>query len=280
MLESKMICWLVGLCCILASRVDAQNREEIPELLADFEFPEFTCRFSGQFPYIVSVRDRTPQKEHVCGGVVIAENAVLTAAHCVDPRTSKKATTTPDVHIGGVNSDEPIQVRRTVVAIPHDDWTGTTEDGNDLVILKLDKKTCVSPIPNLGAKGPNNRESLVFLGYGRTAIGGSFSFVLQSGVFNSLNVTHCNDRYNINPDLGKRDLCVRGETAVGVCSGDDGGPLIYQPTLTEFRDVLVGIASYASAECTDTEGAAIFMNIRKYRKWIKRTLKSERFLEA
>ena len=110
-----------------------------------------------------------------------------------------------------------------MIAIPHDDWTGTTEDGNDLVILKLDKKTCVLPISQLGVKGPNNREGLLLLGYGRTAIGGSFSFVLQAGVFNSLNVTHCTDRYRLNPNLGKRDLCVRGQTNIGLCSGDEIG---------------------------------------------------------
>lgn len=159
------------------------------------------------------------------------------------------------------------------MAIPHDDWTGTTDDGNDLVILKLDSKTCVRPIATLGANSAGNRGGLVFLGYGRTAIGGSFSFVLQAGLFDSLNSTHCNERYNLSPSLGRTDLCARGQTAVGVCSGDDGGPLVLQPSVLHFSDVLLGIASYTTTECTETEGAAVFMDIRKYRRWIARTRK-------
>lgn len=150
---------------------------------------------------------------------------------------------------------------------------GVIEDGYDLVILKLNKKTCVTPIPNLGHKKATQREDLQFFGYGRTAIGGSYSYVLQGGFFPTYTDKHCNKKYNLNPKLGKRELCVRGPVSVGVCAGDHGGPLILQPSLKKFKDVLVGIASYTSADCTETEGAAVFMDIKKYRPWIRKTRK-------
>lgn len=35
----------------------------------------------GQFPFVASVR--TPQNQHLCGGVIISRRHILTAGHCV-----------------------------------------------------------------------------------------------------------------------------------------------------------------------------------------------------
>lgn len=66
-------------------------------------------------------------------------------------------------------------------------------------------------------------------------------------------------------------MCVRAPTTVGICTGDDGSPLIYSPSIRVFRDVLIGIASYSTSDCTETEGASIFMNIEYYKDWINET---------
>lgn len=53
--------------------------------------------------------------------------------------------------------------------------------------------------------------------------------------------------------------------------GDDGGPLIYQPTIKENKDVLVGISSYTSSTKCSEEGAAVFIKLKKYTDWIVKT---------
>lgn len=65
MMQSAMVSvWVAALCLVLTVSPDralAQSEQEIPELPADFVFPEFTCRFGGQFPYVVSIRHEFTQ---------------------------------------------------------------------------------------------------------------------------------------------------------------------------------------------------------------------------
>lgn len=223
---------------------------------------------------------RTGGGEHLCGGILIASDAVLTAAHCVDYRASQEAIINPDLHIGGNNRNDPVQIRKTVRAIPHPKWTGTQREGNNLVILKLNETTCAIPATFLGAKGAQGQEGSMFLAYGRTSDGSSFPNVLQGTTLSTLKTRTCNRRYDPQPKVRRNELCARGQTTVGLCTGDDGSPLVIQPSRRIRADILVGIASYATAACTDTEGVSVFMDIYKYRKWINKTLESDEFKEA
>lgn len=77
-------------------------------LPAGFKPPPLTCKRGGQYPYMVSVRDRIGN--HHCGGVVIDSIAVLTAAHCVDPRVSSGSSPRPLLYIGGLDNGSPVEV--------------------------------------------------------------------------------------------------------------------------------------------------------------------------
>ncbi|GMH40226.1 hypothetical protein BSKO_08130 [Bryopsis sp. KO-2023] len=236
----------------------------------DFVVPEMNCSRQGQFPYMVSVRDRAG--DHLCGGVVIAEDAVLTAAHCIDVRFSANSNPTPMVYLGGLDRDNPIEKRQTVRPLLPKGWTGDPLDGSDIAILKLDKPTCLKPIPALGNRMKPNQE-VNFLGYGRSSIGGSFSYILGAGKFRYLTNKNCSATFDLKTKLTFNDICIKGPNSAGVCVGDDGGPAMVRPTPFEFKDRLVGIASYATGDCTDADAVTIFTRVKAHLKWIRESLK-------
>lgn len=151
----------------------------------------------------------------------------------------------------------------------HPDWNGNVLDGNDLAVLKLNETTCVTPIPFLGLADPNNRD-VFFIGFGARSPNGPISNDLLGGPFMTLNNTFCNERFNLNPPLKAGQLCVQSPTdRAFTCNGDQGSPLIIQPTLTDFLDILVGISSYTTTFCGDPEGVSVFTDVAYYLPWIE-----------
>ncbi|GMH42062.1 hypothetical protein BSKO_09981 [Bryopsis sp. KO-2023] len=238
----------------------------------DFKIPKGTCKRAGPYPFMVSVRDRNG--DHLCGGVLIKKDAVLTAAHCVDVRVSTNSNPRPTVFLGGWDRDNPIEKRKTVDTIVPESWTGDVIDGSDIAILKLDKPSCLLPMPILGTKLKPSQE-LEFLGFGRSSIGGSFSFLLQAGKFKYVTNKRCAKAFDLKEDLTFRSVCIKGPNSAGVCAGDDGGPVLHRPTIYEFKDELVGIASYTTGDCTDVDAISIFTRVKAFIPWIKRSLKEK-----
>lgn len=59
----------------------------------------------NRFPYAVSLKTFFTQR-HLCGGVLVSPNVVITAAHCVDP-ANPQAEIRPRVNIGGLKRHDP-----------------------------------------------------------------------------------------------------------------------------------------------------------------------------
>ncbi|XP_072384701.1 trypsin alpha-like isoform X1 [Diabrotica undecimpunctata] len=200
-------------------------------------------------PWIVSLV--IPGFGHNCGGSLINEDTVLTAAHCVRgvESISVVAGTSRWADSGNTIGVKNISIHEKYASDGH---TAI----NDIAIIKLAEKVKYSekikPI-NLPEQGLKLTEgtSLVVAGWGKTAPEESSSeFLLETEV--TVSKCECDD------------IIIAGERYSGICRGDSGGPL-------ELGDTIVGIVS-SGAPCKITNIPAEYMNVAYFRTWIEKTL--------
>jgi secreted trypsin-like serine protease len=119
----------------------------------------------GQFPWqvLLQIHDQATDSYYDCGGSFIADQWVLTAAHCVDFET------TPEVVVGYGSVDRK-KTRNVAAAkvIKFDGFTGMAGK-NDLALIKL--KQAVPNAPVIALADPNSDRALVVPGKKLTVSG-------------------------------------------------------------------------------------------------------------
>lgn len=240
------------------------------------------------------------EKTHRCGGTLIRENVVLTAAHCVAKEP-----------FAGRARQNVFKARRVKVATQNLRFGGTTyaiesvvvhrryvpgETANDIALLKLraDSSTVAGiaakarTIP-LATRAVGANSDVSWFGWGvteevagantrLTSAGGAqrTPAELRTGVMKILDRKKCRGR----PGYSKVDdnmLCAvtpensaaarRGEH-VFTCQGDSGGPIMGRENGKTFQ---VGIVSWAVG-CGAKDNPSVSVHVFNYRSWIKEAL--------
>nr|XP_036231789.1 serine protease SP24D-like [Bactrocera oleae] len=204
----------------------------------------------GQFPYQVSVR---VGGEHVCGGALISQSFVVTAAHCV----ASISPTFLTVQAGTINLTEAGTISQVAKIIPHPDYNYD----NDIALLQLSEpfnySSVIRPI-RLATNETPAGEEVTITGWGRITDGGALSEILQY----SRKLTVLSDKQcariagPINPGV----QCLSKVQNNGFCDGDDGGPAVH-------KGVLIGIASYYSDGCGSSAPDG-YTKVSYYNNWL------------
>lgn len=206
----------------------------------------------------------------LCGGSIVAQNWVLTAAHCFYSSSQPGDVT---VKSGVTNyADEgdwiASKVERVVVHEAYND--GTQE--NDLALVKLQTPLSGSLVAR-AKRGLTLQpcELLEVTGWGRTAEGGTASKVLQKAAVPYINSETCNNPSAYNGRVSSGMLCAGyDDGGVDACQGDSGGPLVYYGP---DGVVLVGVVSWGEG-CARKLRYGIYTRVSEYGDWITKVIAS------
>jgi len=221
-------------------------------------------------PHQISLRyknlfDINAPYSHICGGSILSEDVILTAAHCIMATVPSQLKVVAGTNNNQRDTDGIIVPVKEIIM--HEDYNPNTFD-NDVAILTLSAKL---PINNftiaaiqLSSDDPLSGVLSTVTGWGSIIMGGQLSESLQEVNVPIVSNELCNQDYDglITDSM----LCAgfRGFGGADSCQGDSGGPLI-------IKRKLAGIVSWGYG-CALPEYPGVYAKVSYLLPWIQNKL--------
>lgn len=216
----------------------------------------------GEFPYIVSLQSSS----HFCGGSLVAENWVLTAAHCV-------GNTRMSIVTGLYNQKDKTgtETFKAAKIIKHPKYNSSKYD-MDYALIKLDGKSSAKPIAinTVEIEIKEERIDSIVAGWGATRESSySLPNILQKVTVPLVSQDVCNKSYTgaITNNMICAGLPEGGKDS---CQGDSGGPLVvFDNQLNDY--VLAGVVSWGEG-CARADRYGVYSKVNAVTDWIAQTM--------
>lgn len=214
------------------------------------------------YPYAVSLQVFT---SHSCGGSILTNNKILTAAHCVDSQISRS------VRCGSSRFDSGGQFIAVASFVQHPQYSRQTLDF-DVAVLTLASplvfNEAVQPISlaRIHSK-PAVGTTITVVGWGSTREGGPVSAQLQMVTKPIVSNDDCAQAYQPwGFPVTDRMICAGvPEGGRDACQGDSGGPMVYKSG--DSSVVVAGTVSWGVG-CARAGLPGVYGNVAYLWDWI------------
>ncbi|XP_076989162.1 chymotrypsinogen 2-like [Tamandua tetradactyla] len=256
--------WLLSCCALLGSAFGCGVPTIQPVLSGLSRIVNGEDAVPGSWPWQVSLQDSTGF--HFCGGSLISEDWVVTAAHC-GVRTSHV------VVAGEFDQDsdaEDVQVLKIEKVFKNPKFNIFTVS-NDITLLKLATPARFSQtvsavcLPSEGDDFPAG-SLCATTGWGKTKYNAANTPErLQQAALPLLSNADCKQFWG---NKIKDTMVCAGASGVSSCMGDSGGPLVCQK---DGAWTLVGIVSWGSSTCS-TSMPGVYARVTELLPWVHEIL--------
>ncbi|EFA10698.1 brachyurin [Tribolium castaneum] len=212
-------------------------------------------------PYQAFLEIYADGEAYYCGGSLISQNYVLTAAHCGVGVT--EALVTLGAHKVFETEDTQVKITSKEIKV-HEEYDDNLIV-NDIAVIKLPQPVNLTDSIKTVALPNKTDVNNTFVGttarisgWGLTSGFGDVSKVLLYVDVNVITNIDCGNQFD--EDFADSVLCTSGDQETGSCNGDSGGPLVVD-------GVQIGVVSFGVMWCLPGYPSG-FTRITSFLDWI------------